>query len=163
MGLYTKLPDHVNEVDVIVAGGNTIFPPRLRFNTPVTCFTDIILGGTAGCVVAGRLAQAGVSVLVIEGGPNNYNDPSIIHPLMFITHYLPKNKMTKFYLGEKEEQLGDRQLFEPVGSVLGGGSSINMMVYSRAQRSDYDEWNMPGWSADEMLPYLNKVRIEVKN
>ncbi|KAI0163712.1 alcohol oxidase-like protein [Pestalotiopsis sp. NC0098] len=134
MGLYTKLPGNVEEVDVIVAGG-----------------------GTAGCVVAGRLAQAGVSVLVIESGPNNYNDPSIIHPLMFITHYLPKNKMTKFYLGEKEQQLGGRQLFEPVGSVLGGGSSINMMVYSRAQRSDYDEWNMPGWSADEMLPYLNKL------
>jgi len=32
-----------------------------------------------------------------------------------------------------------------------------MMMYSRAQRSDWDAWNMPGWSADEMLPYLRKV------
>ncbi|KAF7534321.1 hypothetical protein G7054_g6306 [Neopestalotiopsis clavispora] len=136
MGLYTKLPDHVSEVDVIVAGG-----------------------GTAGCVVAGRLAEAGVSVLVIESGPDNYENSSIRNPLYFVEHYLPtpENKMAKFYLSEKEEPLGNRPLFEPVGNVLGGGSSINMMVYSRAQRSDYDEWNMPGWSADEMLSYLKKL------
>ena len=34
---------------------------------------------------------------------------------------------------------------------------MNWMVYTRAQRSDFDSWNTPGWSADEMLPYLKKV------
>ncbi|OTB08125.1 putative alcohol oxidase [Hypoxylon sp. CI-4A] len=134
MGLYTELPDHVEEVDVIIAGG-----------------------GTAGCVLAGRLAEAGVSVLVVEGGPNNYDEPIIVQPLMFITHYLPLNRFTTFYQSNQEKQLGDRQLIQRVGGVLGGGSSVNMMIYSRAQRADFDEWNAVGWSADEMLPYLNKI------
>lgn len=48
-------------------------------------------------------------------------------------------------------------LFLATGGVLGGGSSTNMMMYSRAQRSDWDSWNTLGWSADEMLPFLRKV------
>lgn len=40
---------------------------------------------------------------------------------------------------------------------LGGGSSVNMLLYSRPQRSELDAWNMPGWSADEVLKYMNKV------
>ncbi|KAI1129796.1 alcohol oxidase-like protein [Nemania abortiva] len=135
MGLYTQLPAGVREVDVIVAGG-----------------------GTAGCAVAGRLAQAaGLSILVIESGPSNLNDPTIVNPLMFVEHYRPGGGKTTFYMGRSEQQLAGRQLFEPVASVLGGGSSVNMMVYSRAKRADFDGWNVPGWSADEMLPYLNKL------
>ncbi|KAI1214745.1 GMC oxidoreductase [Annulohypoxylon truncatum] len=134
MGLYTELPNHVEEVDVIIAGG-----------------------GTAGCVLAGRLAEAGVSVLVVEGGPNNHDEPTIVQPLMFITHYLPINRFTTFHQSNREKQLGSRQLIEPVGGTLGGGSSVNMMVYSRVQRADFDAWNTAGWSTNEMLPYLNKI------
>jgi alcohol oxidase len=45
----------------------------------------------------------------------------------------------------------------PCGGTLGGGSSINFMMYTRAQRSDFDSWNTPGWSAQEMWPYLKKL------
>lgn len=31
------------------------------------------------------------------------------------------------------------------------------MMYTRAQRSDFDSWNAKGWSADEMLPLMKKV------
>jgi alcohol oxidase len=31
------------------------------------------------------------------------------------------------------------------------------MMYARAQRSDFDSWNVPGWSAKDMIPYLQKV------
>lgn len=34
---------------------------------------------------------------------------------------------------------------------------MNMLLYSRPQRSELDAWNMPGWSADEVLKYMNKV------
>lgn len=30
------------------------------------------------------------------------------------------------------------------------------MLYTRAQRSDFDSWKTPGWSAKELLPFLNK-------
>ena len=52
-----------------------------------------------------------------------------------------------------------RPLVLPTGNVLGGGSSTNMMMYSRAQKSDWDLWNAQGWSADEMVPYLKKVSL----
>ena len=30
------------------------------------------------------------------------------------------------------------------------------MVYTRGQRSDFDSWNTPGWTANDLLPYLKK-------
>jgi alcohol oxidase len=44
-----------------------------------------------------------------------------------------------------------------MGGLLGGGSSINFMMYTRAQGCDFDSWNTPGWSAKDMLPLLNKL------
>ncbi|KAF3003986.1 hypothetical protein E8E14_007276 [Neopestalotiopsis sp. 37M] len=136
MGIYTRLPKDLEEVDVIVAGG-----------------------GTAGCIVAARLAEAdpSLSVLVVEAGDNNENIASIIHPVLFLGALMPTSTVTSFYSGTQEPQLGNRQLTVPVGSVLGGGSSINLMMYSRAQRHDWDSWNTAGWSADEIIPYLKKL------
>ncbi|PGH00930.1 hypothetical protein AJ80_09092 [Polytolypa hystricis UAMH7299] len=135
-GIFNQLPSGLDEVDVIIAGG-----------------------GTAGCVVAARLSDADpkLSILVIEGGQNNYNDPSIIYPVLFLSHLMPTSKTTLFYQGSKESALADRELVVPSGGVLGGGSSINLMTYSRAQRSDYDSWQAPGWSAKELGPYLRKL------
>lgn len=44
-----------------------------------------------------------------------------------------------------------------MGGVLGGGSSINFMMYTRAQGIDFDSWNTPGWSAKEMIPLAKKL------
>ena len=126
-------------------------------------FTDMFLvGGTAGCVVAGRLTEAdpNLSILVIEGGPNNLDVPTIVHPALMMSALMPTSTATLFYQGVKESQLNDRELIVPSGGTLGGGSSINLMVYSRAQRSDFDAWKVPGWSADDMIPYLKKVCTE---
>ncbi|ORY72042.1 GMC oxidoreductase [Pseudomassariella vexata] len=117
------------------------------------------LGGTAGCVVAGRLAEADPSleILLIEGGANNYNVPSIVNPAVFLSHLNPSSKTTIFYKAIKSKWLADRECVVPAGGTLGGGSSINFMVYTRAQRDDFDSWQTPGWSADELLPYLKKI------
>lgn len=119
----------------------------------------LLAGGTAGCVVAGRLAEAdpGLSILVIEGGPNNLDVPTIVHPALFLSALMPTSNATIFYQGNKESQLDDRELIVPSGGTLGGGSSINLMMYSRAQRSDFNTWNVPGWSAEDMIPYLKKL------
>ncbi|KAI1477068.1 putative alcohol oxidase [Daldinia eschscholtzii] len=136
MGIFNQLSPDLQEVDVIVVGG-----------------------GTAGCIVASRLSDAdqNLSVLVVEGGQNNYNLPEVVHPILFMSHLAPTSKATLFYQAGQEEKVGNRQLVVPAGGILGGGSSINMNMYSRAQRSDFDAWNMPGWSADEIIPYLKKL------
>ncbi|KAH8659674.1 alcohol oxidase [Ilyonectria robusta] len=124
MGVYTKLADDVQEVDVIIAGGKS---HRLL------------------------LADPKLSILLIEGGPNNYNMPNIVHPVFFLDHLHPTSQTTIFY---KTKQHADREVIVPSGGTIGGGSSINFMMYTRAQRSDFDSWKSRGWSADELWPYL---------
>lgn len=110
-------------------------------------------------MVASRLAEADpkLSILVIEQGVNNYNLEEVVHPALFPRNLLFHSKTTLFWKGNKSSQLADREPIVPSGGTLGGGSSINWMVYTRGQRSDYDSWNTPGWSADEVLPFLKKV------
>lgn len=119
------------------------------------------IGGTAGCIIASRLADAdpNLSVLVIEGGPNNYNEPLIVHPAFFFSNLAPGTKTIAFKVGNKSEHLANRELVVPTANVLGGGSSVNFSLYSRAQRTDLDSWQTPGWSADELLPYMKKVYL----
>lgn len=141
-------------------------------------------GGTAACVVAGRLAEAdpGLSILVIEGGPDNYNVPNVVNPLLYYEHLAPTSKSTLFYKTNASKHLAGREAIVPAGGTLGGGSSINFMMYgflsslnffvgmegvsglltsgsryTRAQRDDFDSWNTPGWTADEVLPFMKKV------
>ncbi len=111
--------------------------------------------------MASRLAAAysDLSILVIEGGQNNAEIPTITHPAYFLAHLAPDSTTNLFYKSKKSTALGGRELIVPSGGVLGGGSSTNFMMYSRAQRSDFDSWNVRGWSGAEMLPYLKKVGV----
>lgn len=57
---------------------------------------DIIFcgGGTAACVTAGRLASANpdLKILLIEGGSDNYEDPTIRNPAVYLSHLTPDSK-----------------------------------------------------------------------
>lgn len=96
---------------------------------------DVILagGGTAACIIAGRLAEAdpSLSILVVEQGPNNLNDSTIVTPAVYLSHLQPTSKKTIFYKSNREEALNGREAVVPAGGVLGGGSSINFMMYTR--------------------------------
>jgi alcohol oxidase len=70
---------------------------------------------------------------------------------------MPTSNVTLFYESNAEKQISNRSLVVPSGGTLGGGSSINLMMYSRAQRSDFNSWKVPGWTAEDMIPYLRKV------
>lgn len=117
------------------------------------------LGGTAGCIVASRVAAAdpSLSILVIEGGPNNHNAENVIHPGLFLDHLAPDAHTSKTYLGKKSSAVADRNLPVATGSILGGGSSINILQYIRGSRGDFDSWNMSGWRTDDLLPYLKRI------
>jgi choline dehydrogenase-like flavoprotein len=94
---------------------------------------------------------------VIEGGTNNEALPSVAFPALWLANLLPDTKTNLFYQGIPEEQLGNRSMIVPSGGVLSGGSGTNLLMYTRAQRSDFDAWGMEGWGAEDMLPYLRKV------
>lgn len=65
-----------------------------------------------------------------------------------------------FHVGPKSPFLGDRSAVVPTARILGGGSSVNMLMYSRGQRSDFDSWAAPGWSTDELLSFMKKVPVK---
>ena len=116
-------------------------------------------GGTAACIIGGRLARAdpSLSILIIEGGKNNLNDPTITNPALYLSHLAPDSKTALFYKAEPSEHLNGREAIVPMGGCLGGGSSINFMMYTRAQAVDYDSWNTEGWDTKSLMPYLRKV------
>ena len=66
-------------------------------------------------------------------------------------------KVTEFYVSKKSDFIGGRNSIVTQASVLGGGSSINFMMYIRASACDYDDWNTERWGFDDLKPLFKKV------
>ena len=114
----------------------------------------IVGGGTSGSLIAGRLATAGAKVLVLEAGGSDKN-PLIRMPAGFVK-LLTVEKYMWFYQSTVQQRLAGRQPVVPTGRVVGGGSSVNAMVYIRGQAGDYDPWveatGDEGWGWEALLP-----------
>jgi choline dehydrogenase len=118
----------------------------------------IVIGaGSAGCVVAARLAEdEDRTVLLLEaGGPDDR--PEIRIP--YAAWSLQGSEVDWGYATEPQPHLGQRTVAWPRGKVLGGTSAINAMVYMRGHRRIYDDWRAagnPGWGYDELLPLFKR-------
>ena len=120
----------------------------------------VVGGGSAGCVVAGRLSEdPSVTVVLVEAGKRDRS--SYIHlPVM---HHKASGPAFTWghHTSPSPHQDGIVAPF-PQAKVLGGGSSINAQVYIRGTPQDYDSWRnelgCAGWSYDDVLPYF--IRAE---
>jgi choline dehydrogenase len=122
------------------------------------CDYLVVGGGTAGCVLAARLSEdRGKRVLLLEAGGRDDHAVMRVPGLVAFTFTSPRFNWSA--ATEAEPELGGRKLFVSQARVLGGGSSINGMVYSRGQPWDFDHWRdlgCPGWGYEDVLPLFRQ-------
>ncbi len=127
-------------------------------------FDFIIVGsGAAGSVLADRLSEDGKhSVCVLEAGPMDTN-PWIHMPAGFIKTLANPDVSWQFST-EPTEMTGGRRINTIQGRVLGGGTSINGLIYNRGQPDDLNNWAQRGnrgWGYDDCLPYYKRTERRV--
>ena len=118
----------------------------------------VVGGGAAGCVLAARLAQdTEASVALIERGRRDRN-PWIHIPATFFKAI--QSRDVEAQTSEPDPSLENRPFVVPQGRVLGGGTSVNGMIYMRGQARDYDDWvdafGCEGWGYADVLPVFKR-------
>jgi choline dehydrogenase len=116
----------------------------------------VLGGGTAGAVVAGRLAaQTDASVLLVEAGPDYGPLCGGRWPADLLdAGQLP---LTHDWGYSSDDQIAGRLLPYERARVIGGCSSHNGCQIAIGHRLDYDAWaaaGNPGWAAADLEPYL---------
>ena len=117
----------------------------------------IVGGGSAGCVVATRLAEdPGTRVLLLEAGPDASAVDEVQVPAAFSRLF--RSQYDWNYVTLPQERADARAVYWPRGRVLGGSSAMNAMIYIRGNRVDYDAWRddygCAGWGYRELFPYF---------
>jgi choline dehydrogenase len=122
-----------------------------------TSFDYVIVGaGTAGCVLAGRLAEdAATQICLIEAGSSDRH-PLVSTPSM-VAAAIATRRLNWRFETTPQANLKGRRIAQPRGKVVGGSGSINGMVYSRGNPRDYGDWEAAGaagWDYGSVLPYF---------
>ncbi|XP_070498421.1 glucose dehydrogenase [FAD, quinone]-like [Chironomus tepperi] len=129
------------------------------FNNPTALnnFDFVIVGaGSAGSTLANRLSErSDWNILLLEAG----GDPPIESQIPAFYPFVMNTSYTHNHFGTKSPKAGNGFKNGPYvasGKMLGGTSSVNVMLYVRGVPEDYNEWNVTGWSFNDVLPYFKK-------
>jgi choline dehydrogenase len=119
----------------------------------------IVGGGSAGSVVASRLAAAepAATVLLIEAGADGHGVAQIVDPPQWVK--LDGTALDWGYGYTPAGQVAGRAIPVPRGRVLGGCSATNAMQWFRGHSDGYDAWERAGatgWNYASLLPYFRR-------
>jgi choline dehydrogenase len=118
----------------------------------------VVGGGSAGCAMAARLAEAGRSVVLLEAGKSDDTWRLRIPALSYSVVSNPDFDWG--FPGEPDPSVGGRADKWPAGRRLGGGSAVNGMIFVRGHAWDYDNWaalGARGWSAADVRPFFKRM------
>lgn len=115
--------------------------------------------GATGPVVAGRLAEnPGVRVLLLEAGGSD-DLPNVMEASQWPLNLGSERDWA--FASEPDPRLGGRCMPFSMGKVLGGGSSINLMVWARGHRTYWDhfasESGEPAWGHEPVLELYRRI------
>ncbi|TGN67201.1 alanine-phosphoribitol ligase [Paracoccus liaowanqingii] len=119
----------------------------------------IVGGGSTGCVMASRLSEDPTAqVVLLEEGPRDLNPYIHIPGAYYKTAQGPLLKRIPWEPTDAQNR--EEQPTMVQASVLGGGSSVNAMIYIRGNPDDYALWESlgaAGWGYNDVLPYFMKA------
>ncbi|WP_414755263.1 GMC family oxidoreductase [Anabaena sp. CCY 9910] len=115
--------------------------------------------GPAGSVIAARLAEdKQVNVLLIEAGGTD-EVPEVMTPAQWPLNLGSERDWA--FVAQPNAHLNGRSIPLNMGKVLGGGSSINVMVWARGHKND---WNYfaeasgdPAWGYESILDIYRRI------
>lgn len=140
---------------------HALVPDREIMTETIRSSYDFIVcgGGSAGCVVARRLAEnPNVNVLLIEAGGSD-RVPSVIDSTQWMWNIATERDWG--FKAEPSPTVNGRTPLLPMGRLLGGGSSINGSVWARGHKHDFDFWadeaGDPAWNYESVLAIYRRI------
>lgn len=127
----------------------------------------IVGGGSAGCVAAWRLVkEKSARVLLLERGPAQASGLSrflLPMPAAWMMG-IKGSPIVEMHEPVPQKHLNGRKPKVGQANILGGGTSVNAMVYTRGQHADYDHWDAflggkAGWAFKDMLPHFKTMEF----
>jgi choline dehydrogenase-like flavoprotein len=122
---------------------------------------DVVVcgAGSSGSVIARRLAEnPEVSVLLLEAGGTD-DLPAVTDASLWPANLGSERDWN--FASEPDPLLGGRSIPFSMGKVLGGGSSINLMIWARGHRSDWDyfaaESGEPAWGYEPVVDLYRSI------
>jgi choline dehydrogenase len=115
--------------------------------------------GSSGSVVARRLAEnSDVSVLLLEAGGGD-DVPSVTESLRWFENFWTERDWS--FVSQPNPNLKGRSIPHNMGKLLGGGSSINAMIWARGHKTDWDffasESGDPAWNYESVLEIYRRI------
>ncbi|KAF3048690.1 hypothetical protein E8E11_006286 [Didymella keratinophila] len=144
-----------------IGGGNSTTPVTGNSTATVANATyDYIVAGAgpAGIIAAERIAESGASVLLIErGGPSygftgytknlSWNDTVSMYDIPGYGYYL-SDVGTPAFCDDTADM---------AGCLLGGGTSVNAMMFVKPQERDWDDKWPTGWKSADVSAAADRV------
>lgn len=122
----------------------------------------IVGGGTAGCLLASRLAdQKGIRTVLLEAGPSDVDEPRARSLRRW--DEMVGSEYDLDYLSVPQER-GNSGIHQTRTRLLGGCSTTNTMIAWRPLASDLRRWQAlgaTGWGPEEFEPYFDRLRTPI--